>query len=131
MRTDLYAPHAYHDFKLMGFARIYADIVSNGGISINLFGQYPRTGYMVSLDRRESVIRLADFGPSVIDAYILANADALEGAYFGAWVEDDRVYLDVSYNVLTEELARDLGKLNHQRAVYDIERGETIYLQEV
>ena len=52
----------------------------------------------------------------------------LDNAYLGAWIDEGITYIDISVLVENKEDALELGKVNNQLAIYDIENNESIYL---
>ena len=50
------------------------------------------------------------------------------GSYFGAWIEDGQLVLDVSRAYTSLETAKLVGKRNSQKAIYDAVADEVIYL---
>ena len=104
---------------------LYAEILVMGGASWNATEDAPVFGYLVSVRETEYVVPVEEFGPEVIDAY-MAVTSLPEGAYYGAWVEDDHVYLDVSLHVTTEAEALLIADIENQKAVYDAYEGRCI-----
>jgi hypothetical protein len=50
--------------------------------------------------------------------------------YLGGWLDNGLIYLDVSQNVATEDLARQIGKDAHQLAAWDIKGAREVNLRE-
>lgn len=93
------------------------------------FGDSPRSGYMVSISpATEKVIPLASVTAQDIADYRNAHKDLLADPdnYFGAWVWEGNVYLDISRNVRDRDEALALGRRYNQLGIYDLARGETI-----
>ena len=100
---------------------------SNGGASVNLAGNSPDHGFMVS---REGSERVFDGYPNETDIHeYLASVDP-RGAYIGTWFnpENGKTYLDVSENVQRATHARRLGKARKQISIYKVSTGDVIVL---
>ena len=104
---------------------VYADIMTGNGATWGPQGDMPSYGYLVSVRETEYIVHVRDFCPDVIDAYMTVTS-LPEGAYYGAWVEDDHVYLDVSLHVTTEAEALLVADIENQKAVYDAYEGRCI-----
>ncbi len=50
------------------------------------------------------------------------------GNYLGAWIDDGRLYLDISRAYASRSTAEMVGKRSGQLAIYDSETGEAILL---
>lgn len=110
---------------------LYAEILVKGGASWNANDAAPVFGYLVSVQETEYVVPVEDFGPEVIDAYV-EMTELPDGAYYGAWIAEDHVYLDVSLHVTTEAEAWLVADIENQKAFYDayedrcIDTGKTL-----
>lgn len=89
------------------------------------------TGYMVSDDGTERIVSVTALDDFTIGTFLGEHFDALihDGAFFGAWVTNGRVYLDISRNVKGFDAAVQLGLNNHQLAIWDVAKGEEITLE--
>lgn len=102
---------------------------ANGGFTYALDHT---TGWMVGLTGYEYVLPLDDLTDQHILDYftcVLMVLYAHEENYFGAWIDDDEVYFDVSRWVETEEEAHCLGKFHNQLSIYNLETQEVEDLQ--
>lgn len=97
-----------------------AQILANGGATWSPVAKSPKTGFMVSLPGREVRVPVAEFSDVRLGQY-MADHELMRGHFYGAWVDGDAVYLDVSLNVRSEGLALYLGAKFDQLAVWDIE----------
>lgn len=106
-------------------------INDTGGFSLNANLVPPISGYMVSRKGME-----LKTNPAVgnIEAYLsrywnMVNESKL---FFGGWIDevDGTLYLDVSENVESKEVALRLAFQRGQLAIYDVVNQETIYLPE-
>jgi hypothetical protein len=112
----------------------YANLLkSNGGFSLDKDNNAPTSGYMVSLEGLEFIVDKfsdlsEDFVNKVCERYRPQAQLRSEYVYFGAWVDDNKLYLDLSMNIQDREVAIAYGHANHQKAIYDVNNGESIYL---
>jgi hypothetical protein len=107
------------------------DILNNGGCSYSLMFGPINSGYAVSVEGREEKIPVKSFGDLDIKNYVLENSDllSLENYFLGAWVDGSTVYLDVSERFLNKDQALAEATARHQKAIYDLKEGETIWLK--
>ena len=104
----------------------YAELIqNNGGFSLNHRNESPTSGYMVSLEGFERIIRNYRDYPIEDLNYLCKNfrlslADTVESRWFGGWVDGDDLYLDASINVQFLETALEFARLNKQLAIYDV-----------
>jgi hypothetical protein len=100
-----------------------------GGLSINMVdGSMPDKGYMVAKPPQfGEVVDAADFlnpsrGDKILSAYMRRHkADLSTGKnYLGTWLNEGKVYLDVSQNVQQRETAVRLGRERNQKAIWDV-----------
>lgn len=84
-------------------------------------------GYAVSIyPDRGVVISMATAKTGDIVRYLRSNADLLSqvGNYFGAWVDQGRLYLDVSAVTFSLRTAAQLMIVHGQQAIYNLATGE-------
>ena len=119
--------------KMINTKELLNKIFTDGGFSVQVAsGSIPSSGYMVSIQGCEEVYYTEDITNDTIPGYITRKKELLlPGAYFGAWLDGSKVYLDVSINVESLEDALNLARNNSQLAIYDLGSGESIYLAEV
>ena len=106
------------------------DIIKNikkaGGISIGLkAGNKPSGGYMVAPSKTsEQMLPVSDLNKQAVEQYINKNYKPLgqQNNYLGAWVnpENAQVYLDVSKNIPSQFLAKNMAKKADQEAIWDL-----------
>jgi hypothetical protein len=98
---------------------------------------FPERGFVVSIhpghERRFSA---EEFNEDVLQTYIDERADVFEkypNARVGAWYDASikTWFLDVSHVETTREGAIEMAKQHDQRAIFDLEKKETIYVEEV
>jgi hypothetical protein len=114
----------------MNYAKL---LKSNGGFSLDKDNNAPTSGYMVSLEGLEFIIDNFDAISDeeinkVCERYRPQAQLRSEYAYFGAWVDNNKLYLDLSMNIQDREVAIAYGHANHQKAIYDVNNDESIYL---
>jgi hypothetical protein len=119
---------------------IYTDMINyrnlintNGGFSLNANNEQPTSGYMVSLEGTERTIPSYPRYKEVIvnefcADYRVRMGDMPEFMYFGAWLDDNTLYLDTSVNIENLDEAMKLGRDNNQLAIYDVKNQTSIRL---
>lgn len=108
---------------------IIEEIKENSGGTYNkeLKSINVKSGYMVSLQGYEVKSRTDE----ETEQAIIKNMEIIKGldnAYLGTWIDEGIVYIDISVLVENKEDALELGKINNQIAIYDIQNNESIYL---
>lgn len=108
-------------------------IRQNHGFTEDSAGNSPKTGYMVSLKgmevRLSDVSRMSDLRLNEVCKVYYNQIDWKPNLYFGAWVDGDDLYLDVSTNIEDRDVAIAFGRANEQISIYGIENNELIYLK--
>ena len=103
----------------------YANLIrTNHGFSLSQDNSVPQRGYMVSLKGSEVVFCDIDETPddrlnALCRAY-RTTIDWRDGIYFGAWLDDNRLYLDASLNIQDRDVAIAFGRANEQQAIWSI-----------
>lgn len=109
----------------------YQATLENKGCSKTLEGVSPSEGFMVANAGTEVVVDLKDFNKSTVEKFISENLKALQAnnnVCVGSWIDNNKVYLDISENILVKEVAVATGKKNNQLAIFDLSTFESIYL---
>ena len=103
-------------------------ILKNGGATLdsNLKPIQAQKGYMVSMQGHELVTTIEGLNDTLLENYTRL-AKKLNG-YVGMWLDDDKVYLDISQHHTSKNKALEVGKANKQLAIYDLENDEEIRL---
>lgn len=108
----------------MDYAAVASHIVEHGGITINLHGDMPQSGYAVAMyPDCETVVHRYAFNSHALRMFVETYAHILESdthAYVGAWIDGDSVYLDISAVLRNRRDAIVAGIAHSQRAIYDI-----------
>ena len=107
----------------MNLSNLFYELALNDGFSYNVITgeSNPTTGYMVSLNGYEEQFDFNDFDNNILKSYFLNHLESLnkEAAFLGGWLDDNKVYLDVSINISDLETAIYTGIMNNQKAIYD------------
>jgi two-component SAPR family response regulator len=106
-------------------------IRTSGGLTIDAAGNTPTSGYMVSIHGFERQIpNFSSMSDEDINEAIEQYRQdiLLEENYFGAWVDNDTLYLDNSINTQFLETAIAYGDAQQQKSIYHINSGEVIFL---
>jgi hypothetical protein len=102
----------------------------NQGVSEDASGVSPTSGYMVSLAGTEvkhpNYSDMYYFGIEMICREYWPSVQP--NAYFGAWIDEDILYLDNSVNIADLETAIAFGHANKQIAIWDVTNGKSIYI---
>lgn len=115
--------------------KLIKDIViktlENGGSTTSILtGEMnPESGFMCSL-KDCTIINIDQFNTSSIEEIIRDNRELLsqENIYLGTWVDNNKVYIDISENITDIEEARAVGIARKQLAIFDCSRKEVITL---
>ena len=106
--------------------------LSNNGCSYNLITTEinPNKGYMVAIPEKELIIanfdkltekalqyKVAEF--IKVNALILIGGTVDENYFIGSWVDNNKLYLDISVNVSIKNEAEFLGRKYKQIAIWD------------
>lgn len=86
-----------------------------------------KKGFVVSLQGYERKSRTEEETEKAIKEN-MEIIKGLDSAYLGAWIDEGITYIDISVLVENKDDAMELGKINNQLAIYDIENNESIYL---
>lgn len=111
--------------------KIYDETLAHDGVTVDLLGNVPSAGFMVS-ELGGVEVPLDKFSVRDIKRVITKNKQALlgTGAYVGTWIdrETNIVYVDYSVNFSNMEVALAFGRKNGQKAIYSLDTKEVIYL---
>lgn len=100
-----------------------------GGLSISMVdGHMPTKGYMVAKPPEfGKIVDEADFfdpikGPKIMSQYMREQkADLATGKnYLGTWLNEGKIYLDVSENIMSRDEATRLGAERNQLKIWDV-----------
>ena len=88
---------------------------ANGGCTINTQYEIPTRGYMVAIKGFNTLEEMMDY-------------KLKPNEYYGTWVDNGKVYYDVSVNIPTEKQAIILATFRHELAIWDVENNQSILM---
>lgn len=98
----------------------------DGSVSVN--GVAPKYGYMVGGVSWSMVVH-----PEMVDSYTVSDFLSAhraqlswDGFYVGWWTHENKVYFDVSVNIVDRAAALKLASENGELAIYDLDENEEI-----
>ena len=105
--------------------------LKQGGCSIQPYygGKTPEGGYMVALQGHERIISVENFTSIEVVKYLEEHSKLLmenPHLYLGTWVNEGKVYLDLSENVQDLSVALQRGKERNQLAIFNISTFEEV-----
>lgn len=110
----------------------YAHAIKNGGVTFNNHGLITETkGYMVGYYKSEVTLEQDNFFATVLQDFFNSNYHVLENmenAYIGVWLNKGTWYLDISFHILSKNIAISSGIVGQQIAIWDIENNKEILL---
>ena len=101
----------------------YKELIErDGGFTVDLLGNRPLRGYIVSLSGYTSRIPLTLFEDNDVSEFATLHSPKLFKPlhYIGAWVEDGEVWLDVSEQLFSRDGAIQAGISRNQIAIWDV-----------
>ncbi len=118
---------------LENLQKLYLNILNEGGSTYDTKNDmFISNGYAVSIHKEyEEVVNIDDFTTLTILKYYEKNYKVFKNdpnAYFGFWIDGNKVYLDISNVYFDFNEAVALGKENKQLAIYDLSKNEDIRL---
>jgi len=108
--------------------RILAKPAKERGISINVEGKEPTSGYMVAIEgewKKVPADRFAEDGQRIIRDYLRGVRSRITSnnrLYFGVWfnTKTNNYEFDLAENVSTKREAMRLGRERKQEAIWDV-----------
>lgn len=112
----------------MNLTQIKHAVKMNGGATLTseLDGATLNGGYMVSLHGHELKTSIDLLTFEMLEDY--KQIAECNNAYIGFWMDGADLYVDVSINVHEEAEALKIAQDNKQLAIYNISKGESVYL---
>lgn len=110
----------------MNIQSIKNDLFFNGGITLSkeLEKATEKNGYYVSKIGYEKIIEVKE-----LEKYINEYKNKLlKNEYIGLWIDNDKLYIDISKHYKDKKQAIKIGIKNKQIAIYDISKNKSIYL---
>ncbi|MBE3138136.1 MAG: hypothetical protein IMZ43_12215 [Thermoplasmata archaeon] len=116
----------------MQVKKLYHTVLKDGGITVTsrLVQVRKQAGFFVSLKNKGIVINLKDFTADELSRQINSLWITLD-QFIGVWVDkaNEKVYIDISVWILDREKAVQKGLTEGQIAIWDIEKGQEVYLK--
>lgn len=109
-------------------------ILANGGATLTKDKEYATMtkGYMVSIPNLWTKVLTTDTDYATIEKAIddMSKIVIPNASYVGIWVDTKNglIYIDESFHYYDKGITLMLAKEKGEKAIYDIERGESIYL---
>ena len=112
---------------------VQKQLISSGGFSLSLKLEAPKSGYMVSLQQKELIINddVKGLKKKLYD-YFNNNYDIVNNnkkLFFGGWINEGKIYLDISENVLDKKEAIQKGMERQQLAIFNVNDFTEIFLK--
>ena len=109
--------------------KIYLDTMKNSGGSFSTKGQVADKGYMVAF-KNLIEIPIKEFNRELIEKLIADNYKVLNknNVYFGTWIDNDIVYIDLSKNYKYKNACVKFAKQLKELAIFDLNTFTSIYL---
>jgi len=105
---------------------LYMQCVS--GCSLNDNFESPEKGYMVGGFGKELIYpNISGVNLSEVETWI-EDHKLRKDQYYGVWVDEGKVYFDVSVNLQSLDQATKIGKVKKQIAIWDLNKNEEIKL---
>lgn len=105
--------------------------LENGGTTTSILTKCmnPSAGFMCSIKDCD-IVDINSFDSSCIEKIISENIYLLskDGVFLGTWVDEGKVYIDISENITDIENAKTVGIARKQLAIFDCFKKEVIYL---
>lgn len=97
------------------------DTINKGGATIGTNGQTLSNGFLVSLQPFGEVININDATLRTIPKFVSNNEIELnkDNRFLGSWVNDNKLYLDVSVLISDKRKAIETAYKENQTAIYD------------
>lgn len=118
---------------MIDYKNIFDTTMKCGGITYNIRENQALTkGFVVALYGYELQIDLKDFTIETIKQYIKDNERAFKiykEAVLGTWVNDDKVFLDISKVYNSKEYALTIAKNQGELAIFNLDNFEEITIE--
>lgn len=110
--------------------------IKNNGITlnVNLERINAKNGFMISITNFEIVLPCDKFNEEITKQFITdmikqINILGSKNHYIGIFINDNKIYFDISIRILEFENALKIGKENDQIAIWDNARMQEIILK--
>lgn len=107
------------------------EIIKNGGATLdkNLQPLQAKKGYMYSVIGYEKIYNLDDT-ENILKTIKEYQKTLKNNYYIGLWLDNGKLYIDISKLEGNKTRALQLAEANMQLAIYDIAKNESIYLKD-
>lgn len=117
----------------MDYSKIIKETLKNNGGSFNVSKskiKKPLKGFMCSI-KDLLIIDKKDFNVKLLKSLVKQEFNLLKNdKYFiGTWLENNKIYIDISENFTSKEKALQVAKKNSQIAIFDLNEMKSIYLK--
>lgn len=101
---------------------LYNDLMENGGFTVDSDGNSPDSGFMVAKENFESILPLHLVNNGLLATIVINYAKNLKSSsdYIGAWIDDNKVYFDISERFTDLQNALNVGRDRNQIAIFNI-----------
>jgi hypothetical protein len=109
--------------------KAYQSTIKDGGVTINLKGEEPTTGYAFSpFIGAELVVPIGAFTPDAVANYVHTHYSELAQPdnFLGIWTQGQNIFIDVSQVVFDKDAALRRAAEAHQIAIWDIDNDQEI-----
>lgn len=109
--------------------QIYLDTLKNAGGSFSINKQVANKGYICAFKNLLEV-PVKDFSIELIEKLITENYKLLNkhNVYFGTWIDNDIVYIDLSKNYRYKNSCVKFAKKFKELAIFDLNTFTSIYI---
>ena len=113
----------------MNLQQIKSHVSAHGGATLtpSLDNANIKKGYMVSLNGYETITTIKELTSEALTEY--KHIAEQQGGYIGLWLDDNKLYIDISIKVDNFIKALYTARMNQQLAIYHNQSGESIYLK--
>ena len=111
--------------------KIVKNTLKNGGGSFKVVGNKKADkGYMCSI-KDIAIVELEDFNSYVLSQIIKDNKKLLnlKNNFLGTWIEDNKVFIDISKNYKNKKYCLKIARQLNQLAIFDLNNLTSIYLK--
>ncbi len=117
----------------MKYEKIIKETLKNNGGSFNVSKKKiksPLKGYMCSI-KDILIIDKKDFNVKLLKSLVKKEFELLKENenFLGTWVDEGKVYIDISANFTDKEKALQVAEENKQIAIFDLQKMKSIYLK--
>ena len=110
----------------MNFKELKNELIKNGGLTLtaDYMKASEKNGFYVSKIGYEKII---DF-KSLENELLIYSKMLLKNEYIGLWINNNKLYIDITKHYKNKKEALKIGIKNKQLAIYDIKQNKNIYI---